>query len=74
MAKIHHPMVYTSPWSVVAIIYNRLFAFSQGPGGFRELRDPGRNHSHLAWYLSDTVSTSEVVFRYLSNKGNIAKT
>ena len=29
----------------------RLLAFSGGPGGFRELRGPGRNHFHLSWYL-----------------------
>ena len=29
----------------------RFLAFSQGPGGFRELREAGRNHFHLSWYL-----------------------
>ena len=29
----------------------RFFAFSEGPGGFRELREAGRNHFHLSWYL-----------------------
>ena len=33
-------------------------AFPGGPGGFRELREAGRNHFHLSWYLSDTVVTS----------------
>ena len=28
-----------------------LLAFPQGPGGFRELREAGRNHLHLSWYL-----------------------
>ena len=32
--------------------------FSRGPGGFRELREAGRNHFHLSRYLSDTVVTS----------------
>ena len=32
--------------------------FSQGPGGFRELREASRNHIHLPWYLSDAVVTS----------------
>jgi len=27
------------------------FYFSQGPGGFRELRGAGRNNFHLSWYL-----------------------
>jgi len=30
----------------------------QGPGGFREFREAGRNHFHLSWYLSDAVVTS----------------
>ena len=29
----------------------RFLAFSQGPGGFRELREADRNHFHLSWYL-----------------------
>ena len=29
----------------------RFLAFSEGPGGFRELREAGRNHFHLSWYL-----------------------
>ena len=29
----------------------RFLAFPQGPGGFREVRGPGRNHFHLFWYL-----------------------
>ena len=29
----------------------RFLAFSQGPGGFREVREAGRNHFHLSWYL-----------------------
>ena len=33
-------------------------AFSRGPGGFRELREAGRIHFHLSWYLSDYVVTS----------------
>ena len=27
----------------------RFLAFYQGPGGFRELREAGRNHFHLSW-------------------------
>ena len=40
------------------ILKLRLLAFSRGPGGFRELREAGRNHFHLSWYLSDYVVTS----------------
>ena len=29
----------------------RFFAFVEGPGGFRELREASRNHFHLSWYL-----------------------
>ena len=29
----------------------RFLALSEGPGGFRELREAGRNHFHLSWYL-----------------------
>ena len=29
----------------------RFLVFSQGPGGFRELREAGRNRFHLSWYL-----------------------
>ena len=36
----------------------RLWAFSRGSGGFRELREAGRKHFHLSWYLSVPVVTS----------------
>ena len=36
----------------------RFLAFAQGPGGFRELREAGRNHFHLSWYLSVPGITS----------------
>ncbi len=36
----------------------RFFAFVGGPGGFRELREAGRNHFHLSWYLLVPVITS----------------
>ena len=29
----------------------RFLALFGGPGGFRELREAGRNHFHLPWYL-----------------------
>ena len=36
----------------------RFSAFPGGPGGFREVREAGRNHFHLSWYLSVSVVTS----------------
>ena len=36
----------------------RFLAFSEGPGGFRELREAGRNHFQLSWYLSVPGVTS----------------
>ena len=38
----------------------RFLAFPGGPGGFREVREAGRNHFHLSWYLSDAVVTLRV--------------
>ena len=35
-----------------------LLAFSCGYGGFRELREAGRKHFHLSWYLIVPVVTS----------------
>ena len=35
----------------------RFLAFSRGSGGFRELREAGRKHFHLSWYLSVPVVT-----------------
>ena len=29
----------------------QVFGFPSGPGGFMELREAGRNHLHLSWYL-----------------------
>ena len=46
------------------VLKHRFLAFSRGPGGFRELREAGRNHFHLSWYLSDTVVTSYKFFRF----------
>ena len=40
------------------VLKNRFLAFSRGPGGFRELREAGRKHFHLSWYLSVSVVTS----------------
>ena len=36
---------------IVRVLKLRFLAFPQGPGGFRELREAGRNHFHLSWYL-----------------------
>ena len=41
----------------IRVLYNRFLSFSKGSGGFRELREAGRNHFHLSWYLSDAVVT-----------------
>ena len=40
----------------------RFLAFLGGPGGFRELREAGRNHFHLSWYLSVPVIVSNRIF------------
>ena len=40
------------------VLCNRLLAFPQGRGGFRELREAFRNRFHLSWYLSDAVVAS----------------
>ena len=36
----------------------RFLACSGGPGGFREVREAGRNHFHLSWYLIGPGVTS----------------
>ena len=36
----------------------RFLAFPKGPGGFREVREAGRNHFHLSWYLAVPGITS----------------
>ena len=38
-------------WKKNRALKLRFLAFSRGPGGFRELREAGRNHFHLSWYL-----------------------
>ena len=35
----------------VRVLKLRFFVFLGGPGGFREVREAGRNHFHLSWYL-----------------------
>ena len=40
------------------VLHNRFLFFSRDPGGFRELREAGRKHFHLSWYLSVPVVTS----------------
>ena len=42
----------------IQVLNNRFLAFSRGPGGFREVREAGRKHFHLSWYLSVPVVTS----------------
>ena len=42
----------------VRVLNDRFLAFSPASGGFRELREAGRNHFYLSWYLSDAVVTS----------------
>ena len=32
-------------------LYHRFLAFPRGPGGFRKVREAGRKHFHLSWYL-----------------------
>jgi len=41
--------------SLYIYIYSRFLASSSGAGGFRELREVGRNNCHLSWYLSVPV-------------------
>ena len=41
--------------------------FPWGPGGFREVREAGRKHFHLSWYLSVAVVTSYDLIRKLIN-------
>ena len=44
---------------ILVLVLNYWFlAFSQGPGGFRELWESYRNHFHRSWYLSDAGITS----------------
>ena len=40
----------------------RCLVVSKGPGRFREVREAGRNHFHLSWYLSVSAVTSYVFF------------
>ena len=48
----------------IRILKHRFLAFSKGSGWFREVREAGRNHFHLSWYLSDAVVTSYTYFRF----------
>ena len=40
------------------VLHYRIFVFSRCPGRLREVREAGRNHFHLSWYLSDAAVTS----------------
>ena len=44
--------------------------FSEGYGGFRELREAGRKHFHPSWYLSDAVVTSYGFFGNIGFKNS----
>ena len=35
----------------IRVLKLRFLAFTEGPGGFREVREAGRIHFHLSWYL-----------------------
>ena len=35
----------------IQVLKLRFLSFPGGPGGFREVREAGRNHFHLSWYL-----------------------
>ena len=50
--------IFPKTYIKIRVLKLRFWAFSDGPGGFRELREAGRNHFHLSWYLSDAVVTS----------------
>jgi len=41
----------------VQVLYIRLFAFSRGPEGFRQVRGHGMVNFHLSWYLLVSVMT-----------------
>ena len=46
-------------------------AFPGVPGGFRELREAGRNHLHLSWYLIVPGITSyDQIPSWRANKAN----
>ena len=49
---------HKSAASAVRPLQYWFLAFPQGPGGFRKLRGPDRNHFHLSWYLPDYMVTS----------------
>ena len=42
----------------VRVLKLRFVVFPRGPGGVGELREAGRNHFHLSWYLLVSVVTS----------------
>ena len=50
----HFPDLYIE----FRVLKPRFSAFSRGYGGFRELREAGRKHFHLSWYLKVPVVTS----------------
>ena len=50
-SKLVNPGQNTSFAIKNRVLKLRFLAFPDGPGGFRELREAGRNHFHLSWYL-----------------------
>ena len=35
----------------IRVLKLRFLVFPEGPGGFRQVREAGRNRFHLSWYL-----------------------
>ena len=50
--------MFSNLYVTIRVLQHRYWAFSEGSGGFRELREAGRNHFHLSWCLADAVVTS----------------
>ena len=59
LGKRQKPLIHNPNFYITCLVLKyRCLAFSQGPGGFRELREAYRNHFHRSWYLSDAVVTN----------------
>ena len=46
---VFHVFEFSTFYVTNRVLKLRFLAFSRGPGGFRELREAGRNHFHLSW-------------------------
>ena len=57
-SEIDHPAKNTR---TIMLYEHWLLAFARIPGRFRKVREVGRNHVHVSWYLSDPVVSSFVV-------------